>query len=62
VIITAGNQKISWDKLPTTPSVLLVQKQFDEIVAWLKEDKPVFARVSISVNYFKKGPDQALQT
>jgi len=55
VIITAGNQKISWDKLPTTPSVLLVQKQFDEIVAWLKEDKPVSLEFDIR-NYFKKGP------
>jgi hypothetical protein len=55
LIITAGNQKITWDKLPTTPSVLLVQKHFDEIVGWLKDEKPVSLEFDIR-NYFKKGP------
>ena len=55
LVLTAGNQKITWDKLPTIPSVTLVQKQFDEIVGWLKEGKEVMLEFDIR-NYFKKGP------
>ncbi len=55
LVITDGTSKISWDKLPTLPSIRLLQKQFDEIVAWLKADKPVVLEFDIR-NYFKKGP------
>ena len=40
VVITAGPQyKLSWDKLPTTVTVTLVKKQFDEIVGLLKQQE-----------------------
>ena len=55
LILTDGSSKISWEKLPKIPSVRLLQKQFDEIVAWLKADKPVTLEFDIR-NYFKKGP------
>ena len=37
LIVTSGNQRISWDKLPTTPQVNLLRKQFNEIAAWLTQ-------------------------
>ena len=55
LIITDGNQRVSWDALPTMPTVRLVKKQFDEVAGWLKEDKPVVLEFDIR-NYFKKGP------
>src|SRR5262249_25250808 len=55
LILTDGNFKVSWDKLPSLPSVRLLQKQFDEIVAWLGEGKAVTVEFDIR-NYFKKGP------
>ena len=38
-VITAGPQyrSLSWEKLPTVPSVTLVKKQFDEIITLLKQ-------------------------
>jgi hypothetical protein len=54
-IITAGNQRITWDKLPTRPQVDLVQDQYDEIARLLKEDKPVTLEFDIR-NYFEDGP------
>ena len=55
LLVTAGLHRISWDKLPTLPSVTLLRKQFDEIAGWLKEGKPVTLEFDIR-NYFKKGP------
>ncbi len=53
--MTAGLHRISWDKLPTLPSVTLLRKQFDEIAGWLKDGKTVTLEFDIR-NYFKKGP------
>jgi carboxypeptidase Q len=55
LLVTAGLHRITWDKLPTLPSVTLVRKQYDEIAGWLKEGKPVTLEFDIR-NYFKKGP------
>ena len=55
LLVTAGLHRITWDKLPTLPSVTLVRKQYDEIAEWLKEGKPVTLEFDIR-NYFKKGP------
>lgn len=55
LLITSGNSNVSWDKLPTTPSVVLLQTQFDEILGLLKDKKPVVVEFDIR-NYFKKGP------
>ena len=54
-LITDGQYKISWDKLPTIPTVQLLRKQFEEIAGWLKDGKPVTLEFDIR-NYFKKGP------
>ena len=54
-LVTGGQYRITWDKLPTVPAVNLLRKQFEEIVAWLKDGKPVTLEFDIR-NYFKKGP------
>jgi carboxypeptidase Q len=54
-LITSGQYKITWDKLPTLPSVSLLRKQFDQIAGWLKDGKSVTLEFDIR-NYFKKGP------
>jgi hypothetical protein len=55
LLLTGGLYRITWDKLPTLPAVTLVRPQYDEIVGWLKEGKPVTLEFDIR-NYFKKGP------
>jgi hypothetical protein len=55
LLVTGGAHRISWDKLPTLPSVIVVRKQFDELTGWLKEGKTVTLEFDIR-NYFKKGP------
>jgi hypothetical protein len=55
LIVTSGSPRITWDNLPTTPSINLVRNQFEEIVAWLKEGKSVELEFDIR-NYFRKGP------
>ena len=55
LIITGGNYRIAWDKLPTLPSVNLVKTDFDEVAGLVKEGKPVVLEFDIR-NYFKKGP------
>jgi carboxypeptidase Q len=55
LLVTAGAYRITWDKLPTLPTVTVVRKQFDELAAWLKDGKPVTLEFDIR-NYFKKGP------
>ena len=55
LLVTGGAHRISWDKLPSLPSVTLLRKQFDELAAWLKDGKPVTLEFDIR-NYFKKGP------
>jgi carboxypeptidase Q len=55
LILTGGDFRIKWEALPTTPQVNLLKAQFDEIIALLKEGKPVELEFDIR-NYFKKGP------
>ena len=55
LLLTAGNPRVDWDKLPTTPMISLQQKPFDELVASVKDGKPVVLEFDIR-NYFKKGP------
>ncbi len=55
LLVTSGAYRISWDKLPSTPTVTVLRKQYDEIVAWLKAGKPVTLEFDIR-NFFKKGP------
>ncbi len=55
MLVTSGLHRITWDKLPTLPSVVLLRKQFEEIAAWLKDGKSVTLEFDIR-NYFKKGP------
>jgi carboxypeptidase Q len=55
LLVTAGLHRISWDKLPTLPSVTLLRKQFEEIAGWIKEGKAVTLEFDIR-NYFKPGP------
>jgi carboxypeptidase Q len=55
LIVTGGNSKVEWDKLPTTPAVNLVKSNFDEVAGLVKEGKPVVLEFDIR-NYFKKGP------
>lgn len=55
LILTGGNQRISWDKLPTVPQVNLLRKQFNEIAAWVKDGKEVTLEFDVR-NHFRKGP------
>ncbi len=55
LIVTGGNFQISWDKLPKTPVINLIQAQFDEIAALAKDGKPVTLEFDIR-NYFTRGP------
>ncbi len=55
LLLTSGFHRISWDKLPTIPSVLLLRVQYDEIAGWLRAGKAVTLEFDIR-NYFKKGP------
>ena len=55
LIVTGGNYKQTWDKLPTVPAIDLVKIEFDEIVALLKYHKPVTLEFDIR-NYFEQGP------
>lgn len=55
LLVTSGDHRISWDKLPSLPTVTLLRKQFDEIAGWLAAGKPVTLEFDIR-NHFKKGP------
>ena len=55
LIVTGGNYKQDWDKLPTVPAIDLVKIEFDEIVALLRYNKPVTLEFDIR-NYFEQGP------
>jgi hypothetical protein len=55
LIHTAGNPRITWDKLPTTPQVNLLKKQWDEIAELLGKGEEVVLEFDIR-NYFRKGP------
>ncbi|HEY8748581.1 MAG TPA: M20/M25/M40 family metallo-hydrolase [Tepidisphaeraceae bacterium] len=55
LVVTDGSYRITWDKLPTIPQIMLVRKQFDEISTWLKDGKDVTLEFDIR-NHFRKGP------
>jgi hypothetical protein len=55
LVHTDGNFRVSWDKLPNRPSVRLLEKQFGEVVGWLKAGKDVTVEFDIR-NHFEKGP------
>ena len=55
LIITGGNHQITWDTLPTVPTINMVKSSFDEVAGLVKEGKPVVLEFDIR-NYFKKGP------
>jgi carboxypeptidase Q len=54
-ILTFGSPPSSWDKLPTTPSINLIKKQYDEIAEMVARGDQVVLEFDIR-NYFKKGP------
>jgi hypothetical protein len=55
LIHTFGLPTPSWDKLPTTPAVVLIRKQYDEIAELVVRGEEVMLEFDIR-NYFKKGP------
>jgi carboxypeptidase Q len=55
LVVTGGNYRITWDRLPTTPQINLVRKQFDEIAGWVKDGKDVTLEFDIR-NHFRRGP------
>jgi carboxypeptidase Q len=55
LLVTGGSHRVSWDKLPTFPSITLERKQFEEITGWLADGKEVTLEFDIR-NHFKKGP------
>jgi hypothetical protein len=55
LIHTGGNPRISWDKLPTTPQINLLKKEWDELAERLAKGEDVVLEFDIR-NYFKKGP------
>ena len=55
LLLTGGTHRITWDKLPTIPTITLLRKQYDEITGWLKAGKAVTLEFDIR-NHFKKGP------
>lgn len=54
-IHTMGRPLADWDHLPSTPSVILMQSQWEEIAQMLEAGKPVSLEFDIR-NRFKKGP------
>ena len=55
LVVTSGNYRVSWDKLPAIPQINLVRKQFNDIVAQLRDGKDVALEFDIR-NHFRKGP------
>ena len=55
LVVTSGNYHVSWDKLPTTPQINMVRKEYNDIVAQLKDGKDVQLEFDIR-NHFRKGP------
>ncbi len=55
LLLTGGGSKVSWDKLPTLPSITILRRQYDEIAGWLKAGKPVTLEFDVR-NHFRKGP------
>ena len=55
VIMTGGNRRIRWDKLPTFPSIQVRWDQFQKLAKALDDDDGLRLAFDIR-NYFKKGP------
>jgi hypothetical protein len=55
LILTGGNSRLEWDKLPTRVTVTLLGSQHKKIVEMLKSGKDVRLTIDIQVQ-FKKGP------
>ena len=55
LILTGGNSRIEWDKLPTRVLVTMLGSQHKKIVELLKAGKDVTLAIDIKVE-FKKGP------
>jgi carboxypeptidase Q len=55
LILTGGNSKIAFDKLPARPAITLLAAEHAEIVDDLKAKKPVQLEFDVR-NWFEKGP------
>jgi hypothetical protein len=55
LVITDGNSRITWDKLPTVPSVRLRGSQYKDLVARMDKGDPVEVEFDIQ-NTFYEGP------
>ncbi|HEX8201267.1 MAG TPA: M20/M25/M40 family metallo-hydrolase, partial [Isosphaeraceae bacterium] len=55
LILTGGDYRVSWEKLPQTPAINLLQAQFDEIADRLRRGQEVVLEFDIR-NYFRPGP------
>ncbi len=55
LIVTGGNNKQTWGKLPEVPAIDLVKPEFEELVKLIKDDKPVTLEFDIR-NHFENGP------
>ena len=54
-IVTGGNYRQVWEKLPQVPAIDLIKTEFAELVALVKDGKPVTLEFDIR-NHFKQGP------
>jgi len=55
LIHSSGNHRVDWDNLPTTPTVILLQSEWNRITGILADGKEVTLEFDIR-NEFKKGP------
>jgi hypothetical protein len=55
LIHTSGNHRVDWDNLPTTPTVTLLQSEWNRVVGLLAGGREVTLEFDIR-NEFKKGP------
>ena len=55
LIHTSGNHRVDWDNLPTTPTVILLQSEWNRVVGLLAGGREVTLEFDIG-NEFEKGP------
>jgi carboxypeptidase Q len=55
LVLTGGNFRISWDELPSLPTINLQQSQYQAIVELLEQDQEVVLEFDIR-NHFRRGP------
>ncbi len=55
LIVTGGNPRISWDRLPTLPRIQMVAAQWQDLTDRISEGQKVILEFDIR-NFFKKGP------